>query len=630
MNNLSLQKEWPKKAIQIVIPEIVLVAVICLVRLTGSLQFLELFFFDRFLQWRPTEATDNRITIIGIDEEDIKTIGNYPVPDRDLAQLLSKLSEYKPRAIGLDLVRNLPFEPGHEELVKIFAETPNLIGTEKIFFPPIDPPPSLPQERVGFSDTFSDEDGNIRRSLLGSYRPDTEEFTFSFAFLLAKKYLEIEGFSIKNGKQDPFAIRFNDVEIPRFGRNIGGYVNANKFDSTDVQTLLNFRNNRENQPFPILSNRDIQSENFDPDWIRDRIVIIGITAPSLPDFVDTNAIAHLELPGKIYGVQFHAHAASQIISTVLDGRPMLKGWSEPGEYIWIVVWGGWIILLSLSVRSLTIKLVGIGVAIVVVSMTSFFLLILGWWIPIIPVVFLLILDAVASTGFNRYVQSLQNKIEREKDLSLERQQVIESVFERIHSGPLQTLHILLSALRNDTLSRANLIEKLEYLNDEIRNLKITLPLDLLSAEETFRLRGNAIVNLNLPLHELLEEVCRVMTNNSNFPYFATLNARILGIQPINPIQLSLEDKRRICKFLEEALCNVGKHANNVTRLTVIGNKDGNSYQLIVKDNGHNGNQNKEGEGTRIMKKNAAKLQGEFKRNILPNGTHCELKFCLEK
>ncbi|MEM9543976.1 MAG: CHASE2 domain-containing protein, partial [Cyanobacteria bacterium P01_E01_bin.42] len=129
-------------------PEILLVAIICIARLSGSLQFLELFLLDRFLQWRPTEPQDDRITIIGIDEEDIREIGTHPIPDRDLAQLLRTLDEYKPRAIGLDIIRDIPVEPGYPELAKAFTEIPNIIGIEQRAEPIIKPPPSLSPEKV--------------------------------------------------------------------------------------------------------------------------------------------------------------------------------------------------------------------------------------------------------------------------------------------------------------------------------------------------------------------------------------------------------------------------------------------------------------------------------------------------
>jgi adenylate cyclase len=45
---------------------------------------------------------------------------------------LIKIKQQQPRAIGLDIYRNWPFNPRQTELVKLFESTPNLIGIEKV------------------------------------------------------------------------------------------------------------------------------------------------------------------------------------------------------------------------------------------------------------------------------------------------------------------------------------------------------------------------------------------------------------------------------------------------------------------------------------------------------------------
>ena len=75
------------------------------------------------------------------------TSEQWPIPDTILAQLLEKIKSQHPRAIGLDLYRDLPVEPGHQALVKVFKTTPNLIGIEKVVgsgnSAAIAPPPEL-------------------------------------------------------------------------------------------------------------------------------------------------------------------------------------------------------------------------------------------------------------------------------------------------------------------------------------------------------------------------------------------------------------------------------------------------------------------------------------------------------
>ncbi|MEO1378452.1 MAG: AAA-like domain-containing protein, partial [Cyanobacteria bacterium J06635_10] len=90
---------------------------IALLRFTGLMQPMEWSIFDRFMQNRPSPGIDSRVVIITIDEPDLQLIGQYPIPDKVLAEALKKLKSYKPRNIGLDLYRDLPVKPGSDELL---------------------------------------------------------------------------------------------------------------------------------------------------------------------------------------------------------------------------------------------------------------------------------------------------------------------------------------------------------------------------------------------------------------------------------------------------------------------------------------------------------------------------------
>ncbi len=105
---------------------------VILLRLSGSLQFIEWVTLDSLLGARFLEPMDERVVIVGIDEEDIQRINHYTVSDREIAKLLRTLQKYQPRAIGLDIIRDIPFEPGHGELVAAFKDIKNLIAVEKV------------------------------------------------------------------------------------------------------------------------------------------------------------------------------------------------------------------------------------------------------------------------------------------------------------------------------------------------------------------------------------------------------------------------------------------------------------------------------------------------------------------
>ena len=58
--------------------------------------------------------------MVTIDEADIQAVGDWPITDAVLAQLLTNIRLQNPRVIGLDLYRDLPEEPGHQELLDVF------------------------------------------------------------------------------------------------------------------------------------------------------------------------------------------------------------------------------------------------------------------------------------------------------------------------------------------------------------------------------------------------------------------------------------------------------------------------------------------------------------------------------
>ncbi len=147
---------------------------VCVVmaRMMGSLQVLEWMTFDHLLRSRSVETADEQIVIVGIDENDIKTVGKYPIPDPTLAKLLQTLQSYQPRAIGLDIFRDLNQGSSRAELAQVLSSSTNLIGIESSLSSnpalTVKPPPELPPVRIGLANVVIDSDGKLRRSLLAS------------------------------------------------------------------------------------------------------------------------------------------------------------------------------------------------------------------------------------------------------------------------------------------------------------------------------------------------------------------------------------------------------------------------------------------------------------------------------
>jgi signal transduction histidine kinase len=224
-----------------------------------------------------------------------------------------------------------------------------------------------------------------------------------------------------------------------------------------------------------------------------------------------------------------------------------------------------------------------------------------------------------------------------------RQQAMEQAFTQIHNGPLQTLALLLRDVQLETTPSSQLLQRLHDLNAEIREVGRSLtdeayPLsnsaDALATRDTvtfdaiLRLGEGTCIDLNRPLHNLLYEVY-ALTLKRNLPYFQSLRVKVRNFAPLEQPTLSLEMKRDLCLWLEEALCNVGKHAQGTTRIVVTGQHHEGQYVLKVEDNGA-GLKPGQGQGTKQCNLLAQRLGGQFRRESLPKGgVICSLSWLVE-
>ncbi|NEQ98771.1 MAG: CHASE2 domain-containing protein [Cyanothece sp. SIO2G6] len=640
-----------------ILPGVVSISVVVGLRLMGGLQGLEWAALDAGLRWRSPEPIDDHVVIIGINEADIQAVGTYPIPDAVLAQLLRQLQRYEALVIGVDLVRATPVEPGHDDLVAAFQAMDNVIGA-KIVVPDISgtsvaAPAALPPDQVGFIDALLDADGHQRRVLLGAV--DVEgTYRFSMAVRLASRYLQARDLDWGNGVRNPTAMRFGSTEFPVITPNSGGYIGV---DAGGNQTLINFRSGP--QPFRVLSLVNVLNGELEPEWVRDRVVLIGITAATATygaDIAQSNAVANTQ----IYGVEIQAHVTSQIINAALAGRSLLHSWADGWEYLWIIGWAGLGIGIGRLIQSpktyglvvivTTTGLVGIGYG----------TLLLGWWLPTVPALILFLFNSVVLHSLYLYDQSLRNQLQ-------DRQRVIDQTFAAIHNGPLQSLAQLMrqvdapqtKAIAAESLppervspERAQpelvqpksvqpkfLQQELHRINRELREIYVGMQQEVVQGQRLY-LQGGGGLDLSLPLHELLHGVY-TDTLKRDFPHFQTIRVKVVAFEPLAEARMSTAQKRTVCRFLEEALCNVGKYAVGIKRLTVDCRYDGSVNVIRVVDNGiglppTNITNNTDtaqaqphqdsGEGTRQAIQLAKWLGGTFERCPLGHNSQSPAKF----
>lgn len=369
---------------------IVVALLVVLLRSLGLSQALELKAFDWLMRIRPDTGVDPRLLIVEATETDINRLG-YPLPDAILARTIEQIEQHNPRVIGLQIFRDRPVGSGHQELISSLQNNDNLIALCSAKLSDDDPNQpgisslaQVPQQRLGFSNIELDEsDGILRRQLLflnsdGDNPCPTE---FSFSSQLALQYLNTEG--IQPETLDSDRLKIGNTTFKRLQSNSGGYHNL---DNRGFQLLLSYRNSE--KIAETVSLTDVLNKEFAPELVKDRVVIIGVLAPiSNPTDYFSTPYSKGVLP-KMSGVYVQAQMTSQILSAVLDGRPLIKTWSQSGEIIWLFFWslaGSGIAIASVKYRNSYLLPLGTGIGLLVLWGSSYLVLIaFGLWLPFVP------------------------------------------------------------------------------------------------------------------------------------------------------------------------------------------------------------------------------------------------------
>lgn len=380
------------------------------VRSLGVLQPFELKAFDQLMQLRPAEPPDNRLLIISVDDADVQyqeqkgMSRKGSLSDEAFAQLLQKLEPHQPRVIASDIYHDFEFEPS---LADYLEQQNHLIhvcrigqgGNEST---QISPPPNIPAERLGFTNSVLDPDGVIRRHLLGMSAADHCPTQQSLGLRVATAYLEqldlpSMQFTAAN------VLQVGGVSFPKLEFNTGGYQ-LSTAEANGYQTLLNYRS----APFTQISLREALNGSLDDsqfaELVKDRIILIGVTIDNVDEHPTpySGGLRRTEIPG----VVIQAHMTSQIISAVLDQRPLLWWLPKWLEVTWIGGWAGMGGALVWRWRSpphnhlpwrthrTALKLgLTICLSLVVLQGVCFTFLLWGGWLPLVPAALALIISS---------------------------------------------------------------------------------------------------------------------------------------------------------------------------------------------------------------------------------------------
>ncbi len=369
------------------------------VRQLGGLQQLELLVFDQMMRSRPDKVTDPRLLLITITESDIKKY-KWPLTDRLVAQTLSELNQHQPAAIAddLNLQRNIPIEPERSEMITQLRQ-PNVIAAvssgnnqnERI-----DPPVELPQAQMGLVDLPADPDGFMRRVLLFTDRA-------ALSIQLLNAYLRADCSRDRPQRQDLVCqnlkpsfnskkeYQLGEVTFPLLKSDSGAYQTIN---SGGYQILINYRGS--SQSLQRITLTQVLQKEVTPDLIKGKIVLIGVSAPSLKDVFLTPYSSAANGNVKMAGVEIQAHITSQLLGAVLDGDRLFWFWAEWQELSWILIWAIAGISLTWIIRKPPILIISEFLFLSLLLGFSYVLFLQQGWIPVVAPAFAFALASITT------------------------------------------------------------------------------------------------------------------------------------------------------------------------------------------------------------------------------------------
>jgi len=335
------------------------------------------------------------IVVIGIDEADIHSqLFHYPIFDSELADLLQKALDCDPRVIGVDIFRDLPVPfpengkilPGRQKLLQLWVQNPNIVqvillqsdvnGRNGVV---VAKPPELDDNQVGFAEYGIDGDGVARRGLLfeGGQDPANPAniVTYSsFIWRITRWYLA--GESPPLGPQpipgaDPKDFFLGKASLRHFHSDDGPYVRG---DAKGVGFLLDCKSDGK---ILHLTGSQIITGNFPRDALKDAVVIVGMRADSVKDWITTPAAINQ------YGVDVHAATVDQLLRFAIKGDPQLRFFPKGAHTLWTLLWsvgGG---LLGYFVRRPLLQVAGAFGGVTLLLLMGWLAFRWAWWVPVV-------------------------------------------------------------------------------------------------------------------------------------------------------------------------------------------------------------------------------------------------------
>ena len=301
------------------------------------------------------EKKDSDVVIIDIDENSLGKFGQFPWNRKVFADILDKINESNPKAIGFDIFFTEKDKQSPDEIIKSYglipsdiAELQKLKSPDEIFSEKLKQSKSIIAVLGSNVPSHSNYDRKAKARFL-SKGGNPKEFTYSYPYSIGS--LEVLEKDVKglgsisfldqlDGiiRSLPLVVQFDKKIFPTMGlemvrvgskqKNI--YVELNEVGIQRISARphkinsdpngiiwIKYKKSDKNQ---FISAGDVYDGKFQSDFFTDKYVLIGASAQGLFDLVKT------PLGITVPGVEVHAN----VIENILDQSYLIR---NPNTYI---------------------------------------------------------------------------------------------------------------------------------------------------------------------------------------------------------------------------------------------------------------------------------------------------------